>query len=70
MLPRQGRLDAQCVAESSELSVAVHTPLTLLPYQERVTRNIDLSNVAGVSEYEGKVCCDMGCAADWVRLDI
>ena len=70
MLPRQGRQDAQCVAESSELSVSVHTPLTLLPYQERVTRNIDLSNVAGVSEYEGKVCCDMGCAADWVRLAI
>jgi hypothetical protein len=41
-----------------------------MPYQERVTRNIDLSNVAGVSEYEGNVCCDMGCAADWVRLDI
>ena len=41
-----------------------------MPYQERVTRNIDLSNVAGVSEYEGNVCCDMGCAADWVRLAI
>ena len=41
-----------------------------MPYQERVTRNIDLSNVAGVTEYEGNVWCDMGCAADWVRLDI
>ena len=41
-----------------------------MPYQERVTRNIDLSNVAGVTEYEGNACCDMGCVADWVRLDI
>ena len=41
-----------------------------MPYQERVTRNIDLSNVAGVTEYEGNACCYMGCVADWVRLDI
>lgn len=38
--------------------------------KERVTRNIDLSNVAGVSEYEGKVCCDMGCAADWIYIEL
>jgi len=36
----------------------------------RHTRNIDLSNVAGVSEYHRQDCCDFGCAADWIYLEL
>lgn len=36
----------------------------------RRTRNIDLSNVAGVSEYHRQACWDLGCAADWIYIEL
>ena len=36
----------------------------------RATRNIDLSNIAGVSDYHREGCCDMGCAADMIYIEL
>ena len=36
----------------------------------RATRNIDLSNIAGVSDYHREQCCDMGCAADYIYIEL